>query len=776
MTQKTINLGSDELAGDGESIRAAFNKVNLNFDELYHLAQDFDAITKSIIPDTDLAYDLGSVTNRFRDLYLSGNTIDLGGTALSVSDGVLQIDGIDINDVVTTKGIDYNLLQNLPNLNQYLKITDIQDSTITIDVNNTGNLQGSVFGDDSTKLVDGINNALYSSSISITPNQSSNFAVGDFGYNVVTDGVYSSAIGGNFGVTVGGNVSFNSDGHISLLGNEIVFNAIEEDITLVSKTGTQIVTLDNDFGQQSYDFGADGVLTLPGTIQAGNILLESTTSPGSITLRHTGIGGIELDGATTVTKTLTASGGITGDLNGSLFADNSTMLVDGINGKVIAPIDTATITNSNGNLSVTASNYVIIDSNNNGQIEIGRASGLGNVIIGNNDNGTEINLQGDTTVPILDVTDEIRTNTIKIYPGASVGTEVMYIGINASEVRFEQDIVTNASSVIRAIDTDDTDAAGNLTIRGGANPGTAPGGNVTINGGTGSTDGNVNIGSTGTGAVSIGNTSGGSIDIYGGVEFNNGTTAFQNGQTLSVNTNNFYAREIHGPVDGTLYLGGRTSSAKVNNIAMDSTRTLLQQDVRLSNDSTLSFASGTTVNFANANLQNLVPAIQYTKFYLQTSGENIPLLSPVANSSYLGENWGVWYTVASANAANLPTGMAPSNATYDPTLTGITYNTDRFQGFVQGGVYEFMIEIETQDSIGRTAEIETYGFETSTGDFANFTRYYPGNNLYQTLQFSAVFHFESASATSNWVRILLHNDMQATYYVPQAIFTIKRIA
>lgn len=44
------------------------------------------AVDQSIIPDTDVTYDLGSDTNRFRDLYLSGNTLNLGGAEIS-SDG-----------------------------------------------------------------------------------------------------------------------------------------------------------------------------------------------------------------------------------------------------------------------------------------------------------------------------------------------------------------------------------------------------------------------------------------------------------------------------------------------------------------------------------------------------------------------------------------------------------------------------------------------------------------------------------------------------------------
>jgi hypothetical protein len=35
MAKQIINLGSSELAGDGESIRSAFDKVNKNFTELY---------------------------------------------------------------------------------------------------------------------------------------------------------------------------------------------------------------------------------------------------------------------------------------------------------------------------------------------------------------------------------------------------------------------------------------------------------------------------------------------------------------------------------------------------------------------------------------------------------------------------------------------------------------------------------------------------------------------------------------------------------------------
>jgi len=45
---------------------------------------DSAAVSQSIIPDTNEAYDLGSPTNKFRDLYLSSGTLYLGETSISV--------------------------------------------------------------------------------------------------------------------------------------------------------------------------------------------------------------------------------------------------------------------------------------------------------------------------------------------------------------------------------------------------------------------------------------------------------------------------------------------------------------------------------------------------------------------------------------------------------------------------------------------------------------------------------------------------------------------
>ena len=53
------------------------------------------SVSTHIIPDTDITYDLGSPTNRFRDLYLSGNTIYIGDTTTI---GVNASNEVEIKD------------------------------------------------------------------------------------------------------------------------------------------------------------------------------------------------------------------------------------------------------------------------------------------------------------------------------------------------------------------------------------------------------------------------------------------------------------------------------------------------------------------------------------------------------------------------------------------------------------------------------------------------------------------------------------------------------
>ena len=68
--------------------------VTVDYDSagnLYTFGLTNNAFTGSIVPDSNEVYDLGSSTKKWRDLYLSGNTITLGTLSLKDSDGDLIV-------------------------------------------------------------------------------------------------------------------------------------------------------------------------------------------------------------------------------------------------------------------------------------------------------------------------------------------------------------------------------------------------------------------------------------------------------------------------------------------------------------------------------------------------------------------------------------------------------------------------------------------------------------------------------------------------------------
>ena len=125
MAKQVINIGSAERAGDGESLRSAFEKINGNFTELYDTNITSSQITKDI---------KGSV---FAD------------------DSSVIIDGV--SGKITTSALTQAGAQNGQVLAWSSTNNEWQPSNINVAGAITGDLTGSVFADDSTLLVDGVN-------------------------------------------------------------------------------------------------------------------------------------------------------------------------------------------------------------------------------------------------------------------------------------------------------------------------------------------------------------------------------------------------------------------------------------------------------------------------------------------------------------------------------------------------------------------------------------------------------------------------------------------
>ena len=140
MAKQPINIGTAANDRAGDSLRLAFQKINANFTELYTAlgldvaplnlgAFEFTGSTLSttdsssitidqattitsnlsvggdILPQTAIGGNLGSSSLPWRSLYVSDNTIYIGGTAVGVNNsGQLTVGGISGTDRLSNNG------------------------------------------------------------------------------------------------------------------------------------------------------------------------------------------------------------------------------------------------------------------------------------------------------------------------------------------------------------------------------------------------------------------------------------------------------------------------------------------------------------------------------------------------------------------------------------------------------------------------------------------------------------------------------------------------
>ena len=101
-----------------------------------------ESVNTNIVPAESETVNLGSPDNRFNDLYLSGNTIDLGGTTLSAS--TVQQIGVNTTDVAS-------LTSSVNNLSVPSSVNDLTD----VDTSTVAPVTGQALVYDGTKFAPG---------------------------------------------------------------------------------------------------------------------------------------------------------------------------------------------------------------------------------------------------------------------------------------------------------------------------------------------------------------------------------------------------------------------------------------------------------------------------------------------------------------------------------------------------------------------------------------------------------------------------------------------
>jgi len=272
----------------------------------------------NIVPDADVAYDLGSATYRFRDLYLSGSSIKLGaatitatGTAVNLPLGstiggsAIGIPGGDLN--VNIVADDSTVI-----VNTTTEVVTAQGGFVG---NVTGNVNGVITGTAGSSLVGNVTGNL-------TGNVTGNV-------NGIVTGTAGSSLVGNVTGNLTGNVTGNVNGIVtgtagsSLVGN--VTGNVTGDLTgNVTSTGTStFTTVDINGGTiDGTTIGATTASTVRGTTITATTSLTAPIFIGNLTGNIIG----NVNGNVT--------GNIIGDVKGSVFAEDSTLMVDATSGNI----------------------------------------------------------------------------------------------------------------------------------------------------------------------------------------------------------------------------------------------------------------------------------------------------------------------------------------------------------------------------------------------------------------------------------------------------------
>ena len=93
------------------------NNFNQRIKQLENEKINLTDIESSIIPSENEVYDLGSSDKRFKELFISGNTIKLGSLELKDNEGTLEVTDSNNQNALDLTTIENNVNENSENIN-----------------------------------------------------------------------------------------------------------------------------------------------------------------------------------------------------------------------------------------------------------------------------------------------------------------------------------------------------------------------------------------------------------------------------------------------------------------------------------------------------------------------------------------------------------------------------------------------------------------------------------------------------------------------------------
>ena len=336
MSRQSITPGKAPIVWS--TVEDAFTKINANFTELYAsiggAGIEFDALETDLIPNQNDTYDLGAPLKRWASLYLS-DTLMIGGAAI-------VNEGLTINLPSGTR-VGGDLIID-PDKSFFKEVTvNSETSIVANDFNDSINFEGGT-------------------GIRLTTNSSADTVIFDnIGVTSLVAGTAISISGATGAVTVnntgvtsitaGLGMSRNTaTGAVTIVNTGIIDVDAGVGISVGARdpvTGKVIVTNTAPVGNAYRIFATSGEPSLTARssgdtltfIEGAGINITNTAASGSftnrITLDNTGVLSLTAGAGINVSATtgaVTVSFNNRTDIIGSVFADDSTMLVDGTNG------------------------------------------------------------------------------------------------------------------------------------------------------------------------------------------------------------------------------------------------------------------------------------------------------------------------------------------------------------------------------------------------------------------------------------------------------------
>ena len=439
MAQQNITPGSAPILWS--SVSDAFDKINANFTELYLTisggssgAVDLENLAGNLSPNTSGAFFLGSSDNRWKALYLTTDGIDIGGAVVFSPDGAAvnlpagstvggelirnpaeasfkniavsgqtTVSADDYTDTVTFAGTDINITTNAATDTVTFVnngVTQLNGTANEIGVSGTGKGNVTLTNLGVTQLVGTAGQIGVSGTLSGGRGQVTLTNLGVTSISAGT-GISISPVGGTGAVTITNDLpdtfGFRT---IAVVGQSSVVAEVRED-TLTLTAGTNIF-----------------ITTVPGT---DTITISSTTS---FDLKGSVFGDdstLLVDAVNGIIPAAVVSGTFTGILKGSVFADDSTQIIDGNTATVYGNIEATTLRTSEEKIAL---------GENAGLNQAYRAVAIG-ASAGSEDQGTR-------AVAIGGQAGELRQSNYGVAVGASAayfeqGASAVAIGDNAGQ-------------------------------------------------------------------------------------------------------------------------------------------------------------------------------------------------------------------------------------------------------------------------------------------------------------------------------------------------------